>query len=80
MSHLNSCFSGMAPATKDLEIAQRIGKFGVCSDGQNVVAFQTTPFATLNALPAVTVQCLHPQSFPAGTACDLGRVPLVFAP
>jgi|GEM_PF-4007144 len=55
MTNLNSGFPGMATATKALQVAQRIRKFGVCSDRLDVIDLEPPPFATLDALPAVTV-------------------------
>ena len=78
MTNLNSGFPGMAGTTKALQIAQRIRKFRVCSDGLDVIDLKPSPFAALDALPAVTIQRLHTKRLPARPACDLGRVPLVF--
>jgi hypothetical protein len=55
VANLNSGFPGMAAATKALQIAQRIGKFRVCSDWLDVIDLKPSPLAALDALPAVTV-------------------------
>ena len=78
MPHLNSGFPGVAGAAKALQIAQRIGKFGVRSDRLDVIHLKPPPFAALDALPAVTVQRLHPQRLPSRPARHLGAMALVF--
>lgn len=78
MANLNAGFPGMAGAAQALQIAQRIRKFGVRSDRLDMIDLQPPPFAALDALPAVAVQRLNPQGFPARTACDLGAMAAVF--
>ena len=78
VADLNSGFPGVTGATEALQIAQRIGKFGVSFDGLNVIDLKPPPFAALDALPAVTVQRLHPQSLPARPLAHFGAVALVF--
>ena len=70
MADLNSSFAGMAASTEDLQIAQRIGEFGMRPNGLDVIDLQAVARAALHATPAVTIQHPHPKRLPAGTTGD----------
>ena len=68
--HLNPGFAGMAASTEDLQIAQRIGEFGMRPNGLDVIDLQAVARAALHATPAVTIQRPHPKRLPAGATGD----------
>ena len=71
-------FPGVAGHAQRLQIARFVGKFGVCSDGADMVNLQPATDATGPAPEAVTFQNRHAQRPPAFAAGDTLTVPLVF--
>lgn len=73
-------FPGVAGHAQRLKIARLVGKFGVCSDGADMVDLQPAAGATGPAPEAVPFKDRHAKGAPAGATGDALAVPLVFFP